>query len=330
MTIGQRIKAARKKAGMTQKELAKKLDIPYQSIGQWENDQRNPKIETLQRISNALGVHIFDLAGIGDELGRYSYEITDVRSLSGDEPISEEEKQRFVKKISGMSVQDLYDELSEEDRLEFWRIASEANDTAPGAKKEKSSLYSSEAMRLARDYDEKLDSWGRKQVRSAADIEIARCEDESRFLEETSLPAEEEPKVIPLYWAPAAAGYASPIFGSDFDYYTLQPDDPQEAVFAVKIQGDSMEPHFPDGSIAFCNKDPLQDGDIGVFCLDGESFIKQYHHDRLGMTYLFSLNRDRADADKLITRSGGQTLTCFGRVMTKRRFPVPVAGTGRV
>lgn len=184
-------------------------------------------------------------------------------------------------------------------------------------------LYSSEAMQLARDYDEKLDTWGRKQVRSTADIEIARCEDEARFLEETAPPAEEE-KVIPLYRVPAAAGYASPIYGSDFDYYTLKPEDPQGSIFAIRVQGDSMEPHFPDGSIAFCNKDPLQDGDIGVFCLDGDSFIKQYHYDKfMGMTYLFSLNRDRADADKLITRTGGQTLTCFGRVMTKRRFPIP-------
>lgn len=192
------------------------------------------------------------------------------------------------------------------------------------AKSRKAPLYSSAAMQLAQDYDEKLDSWGRKQVRSTADIEIARCEDESRFLEETAPPAEEEPKIIPLYWAPAAAGYASPIFGSDFDYYTLTPEDPQGAVFAIRVQGDSMEPHFPDGSIAFCDKTPLADGDIGVFCLDGDSFIKQYHFDKMmGMTYLFSLNRDRADADKLLTRTSGQTLTCFGRVMTKRRFPVP-------
>lgn len=200
---------------------------------------------------------------------------------------------------------------------------------SPGTRVKKIAPYSSAAMQLARDYDEKLDAWGRKQVRDVADNEISRCEDETRFLEETAPPAEEEPKVIPLYRVPAAAGYASPIFGSDFDYYTLKPEDPQGAVFAIRVQGDSMEPHFPDGSIAFCNKDPLQDGDIGVFCLDGDSFIKQYHHDKfMGMTYLFSLNRDRADADKLITRTGGQTLTCFGRVMTRRRFPVPGAGSG--
>ncbi len=189
--------------------------------------------------------------------------------------------------------------------------------------KEKSPSLPDEAMRVAKDYWS-LDRWGRQVVRSVIADEKERCEDESRFLEETAPPAEEEPKIIPLYWAPAAAGYASPIFGSDFDYYTLTPEDPQGAVFAIRVQGDSMEPHFPDGSIAFCDKTPLADGDIGVFCLDGDSFIKQYHFDKMmGMTYLFSLNRDRADADKLLTRTGGQTLTCFGRVMTKRRFPVP-------
>lgn len=57
MTTGQRIKAARKKAGLTQAELAQKLDdIPFQSISQWERDLRNPKYETLVRIATALKV----------------------------------------------------------------------------------------------------------------------------------------------------------------------------------------------------------------------------------------------------------------------------------
>ena len=61
MTTGQLIKAARKKAGMTQAELADKLGIPYQSVSQWERDTRNPKHETLQRIARALGVSLLSL-----------------------------------------------------------------------------------------------------------------------------------------------------------------------------------------------------------------------------------------------------------------------------
>lgn len=61
MTTGQRIKAARKKAGMTQAVLAEKLGISYVGVSQWENDLRNPKLETLQRIASALGVLLQDL-----------------------------------------------------------------------------------------------------------------------------------------------------------------------------------------------------------------------------------------------------------------------------
>lgn len=61
MTTGQLIKAARKKAGMTQEELGKKIGVSGSSMAQWENDLRNPKLDTLQRIASALGVPVQDL-----------------------------------------------------------------------------------------------------------------------------------------------------------------------------------------------------------------------------------------------------------------------------
>jgi len=61
MTTGERIKSARKQAGMTQKALGEELGISYQTVAQWENDLRNPKQETLLKIAKALGVHLRDL-----------------------------------------------------------------------------------------------------------------------------------------------------------------------------------------------------------------------------------------------------------------------------
>lgn len=61
MTTGELIKAARKKAGLTQKTLGEKLGVAYQTIAQWENDLRNPKLDTLQRIASALGVPVQEL-----------------------------------------------------------------------------------------------------------------------------------------------------------------------------------------------------------------------------------------------------------------------------
>ena len=61
MTTGELIKAARKKAGMTQEELGSKLGVSGSSIAQWENDLRTPKLDTLQRIASALGVPVQEL-----------------------------------------------------------------------------------------------------------------------------------------------------------------------------------------------------------------------------------------------------------------------------
>lgn len=58
MAKGQRIKAARKKAGLTQKELGQRLGVSYQTVAQWENDLRNPKYETLKKIADALNIDV--------------------------------------------------------------------------------------------------------------------------------------------------------------------------------------------------------------------------------------------------------------------------------
>lgn len=62
MTTGQRIKNARKNANMTQAELAQKLEIPFQSVSQWERDIRRPKKETLANIAKALDVDPLELS----------------------------------------------------------------------------------------------------------------------------------------------------------------------------------------------------------------------------------------------------------------------------
>lgn len=56
MTIGERIAAARKEAGLTQAELGKKLGVTQQMITQIEKGRRNPKTETICKIAEALDV----------------------------------------------------------------------------------------------------------------------------------------------------------------------------------------------------------------------------------------------------------------------------------
>ena len=56
MSIGGRIKAARKGAGLTQSELAHRLGVSPQCISQYERGVKKPKVETVGKIAEALGV----------------------------------------------------------------------------------------------------------------------------------------------------------------------------------------------------------------------------------------------------------------------------------
>ena len=174
-----------------------------------------------------------------------------------------------------------------------------------------------EEERLVKAY-RSLRTPGRQTLRAMADA-LTTYQSEV----EKNLPVE-EPRQIPLYRTPAAAGYASPVYGEDFDYISVSGDVPRGAEFAVRIQGDSMEPYIQDGSVAYVNRDPLASGDVGIFCVDGEMLCKQYVRDRLGIVYLFSLNRRRADADVVLPRDSGRTMVCFGRVLLSSRPEPPV------
>ena len=57
-TVGERIRAARAEKKLTQKELAQQVGIPYQTLQFWENGKRNPKIDNLQRVADALDVDV--------------------------------------------------------------------------------------------------------------------------------------------------------------------------------------------------------------------------------------------------------------------------------
>lgn len=191
------------------------------------------------------------------------------------------------------------------------------------SKKEKapSNNLSLEAVVLAKLYDT-LDNYGQDAVREVAQVEKARCEDEERFLRESE--PEQEEQWIPDYTFRPAAGPLLGVAGQESVPYMLQPGDPKGAVYTTCVSGDSMAPYFPDGSRVFVNMDQVRDGDIGVFCVDGATIIKQYHYDSyMGIAYLFSLNRKRSDMDVVLTAQDPRTVVCQGRVMTKRHFPLP-------
>ncbi|MBP3691630.1 MAG: helix-turn-helix transcriptional regulator, partial [Clostridia bacterium] len=65
-SIGTLISKLRKKHGMTQSQLAEKLNISDKAVSRWENGNTYPDIELLPVIANILKITMDELMGMSD------------------------------------------------------------------------------------------------------------------------------------------------------------------------------------------------------------------------------------------------------------------------
>lgn len=164
---------------------------------------------------------------------------------------------------------------------------------------------------------EELNIDGRERL-----LEIADAMVKSGKYAAPAVPAPAE--YIRLYRTPAAAGFASPVEGSD---YTLIPRDkktPRNADFAVRIQGSSMSPYIKDGDTVYVQRDTsLEDFDVGIFYLDGDMYCKQICVDVYGNVYLLSANPKKENLNKTVSHDSTSTLICYGKVILPHKLPPP-------
>lgn len=64
-SIGERIRQERKKQGLTMAQLGENMGISGSLVGRYERGEENPKVKTIERFADALGVEFRDL--ISDE-----------------------------------------------------------------------------------------------------------------------------------------------------------------------------------------------------------------------------------------------------------------------
>ena len=67
-TLGEKLKSARKSAGLTQEQLAKKLLVSRQAITKWEAGKGMPDVENLRRLSKLLNVSVDYLLDNGENV----------------------------------------------------------------------------------------------------------------------------------------------------------------------------------------------------------------------------------------------------------------------
>lgn len=66
MEIGNKINQLRKLSGMTQEQLAEKLNVSRQTISKWESDRTSPDLESIINISRIFHVSLDDLLKEGE------------------------------------------------------------------------------------------------------------------------------------------------------------------------------------------------------------------------------------------------------------------------
>lgn len=78
MNIDQKLKDARKNAGITQEDLAEKLHVSRQTISSWENGRSYPDIVSIVLLSDIYGISLDDLLKGDDKMLKKLEKDTDV------------------------------------------------------------------------------------------------------------------------------------------------------------------------------------------------------------------------------------------------------------
>ena len=133
----------------------------------------------------------------------------------------------------------------------------------------------------------------------------------SRLTRSTDLPAGLRRRSIGLYDMPVSAGVGEFLADSTRVEDILIPDDPRtaEADYALRINGDSMEPKYHSGDVILIQTtDVVEEGELGIFVLDGSGYFKRY-----GGDHLISLNPKYPP----IPLKDFEEVACCGRVVGK-------------
>lgn len=81
MTLGEKIKEARKQAGLSQEQLAEKMTVSRSAIAKWETDKGIPDVDNLKALAQLLNVsvdYLLDDGGTVDvQVIRQAYNLSD-------------------------------------------------------------------------------------------------------------------------------------------------------------------------------------------------------------------------------------------------------------
>lgn len=175
---------------------------------------------------------------------------------------------------------------------------------------------SSSASNLNADEQEMLDIY-----KKLSEINKAKVKERATVLAELEIPVTNEPVAVEepeekrlkincsTYQVSAGAGFE---LGEGDEWYEIEVPDTskaRKADFALQIKGNSMEPIYFNGDIVLVKEQPsVELGEIGIFNIEGNGYIKKFGGDRL-----ISLNAEYDDIE--FSDYDEERIRCFGKVI---------------
>lgn len=148
------------------------------------------------------------------------------------------------------------------------------DDIDSGSNKKSAPLYSSEAMKLAQDYDE-LDTYGQCMVRLVVNEERSRCAELAQATP-ARRPDEMVYYITSWFYHPMSAGTGEQAGDEQPENLRLIKEPPRGTSYVAPINGDSMEPTYHSGDKLFIHAcEEIEPGQIGVFYMDGQQWVKE-------------------------------------------------------
>lgn len=304
------INRLKKEKGLTNETLADLSGVPKSTVAKIASGiTKNPSISALQAIAKALGCSLDELCGNAEmckkdicETSR-EYIAQKLKELRLKTGLTAEAVGKMVRK-SGKTVNAWENNRGQPDTeclmmlCDIYKVENILEEFRnPVQKRNVDSLEITDSeFSLIQKYRH-LDSDGQYMIDTVINVELERCE----------RPA---PMERILYYDLPALADTENYLEAEYPTYMEIPREeiPYGADFAVRIAGDSMEPDFFDGDVVLVKRGKVRQGDVGIFVINDEGYIKE-----LGDGVLISHNKKYADIE--ISENDFQYV--LGRVVCK-------------